>query len=51
VRSDSEDLLGAAIHALKEQTKLLLLDNCEHLLPGVALVVHHSDFDSLAVTG
>jgi predicted ATPase/DNA-binding winged helix-turn-helix (wHTH) protein len=37
VRSDSEDLLGAAIHALKEQTKLLLLDNCEHLLPGVAL--------------
>jgi predicted ATPase/DNA-binding winged helix-turn-helix (wHTH) protein len=35
-RSDSEDLLGAAIQTLKGQTKLLLLDNCEHLLPGLA---------------
>ena len=36
IRSDSEDLLGAAIHALEDQTKLLVLDNCEHLLPSVA---------------
>ena len=36
VRSDSEDLLGAAIHAIEEQTKLLVLDNCEHLLASVA---------------
>jgi predicted ATPase/DNA-binding winged helix-turn-helix (wHTH) protein len=38
VRSDSEDLLGAAIHALNEQPMLLVLDNCEHLLPSLAAV-------------
>ncbi len=37
VLSDSEDLLGAAIHALEDQTKLLVLDNCEHLLPSIAV--------------
>ncbi|MFE1599823.1 ATP-binding protein [Methylobacterium sp. ID0610] len=36
VRSDSGDLLGAVIHALRDEHRLLLLDNCEHLLPAVA---------------
>lgn len=36
VRSDSDDLLGAVIHALRGQHRLLILDNCEHLLPVIA---------------
>ncbi|MGU3326640.1 ATP-binding protein [Methylobacterium mesophilicum] len=36
VRSDSDDLLGAVIHALRDQHRLLILDNCEHLLPAIA---------------
>jgi len=36
VRSDSDDLLGAVIHALRDQRRLLILDNCEHLLPAIA---------------
>ena len=38
VLSDSEDLLGVAIRALKQQPMLLVLDNCEHLLPSIAAV-------------
>jgi predicted ATPase/DNA-binding winged helix-turn-helix (wHTH) protein len=36
IRSDSEDLLGVTIRSIKEQSRLLVLDNCEHLIPGVA---------------
>jgi predicted ATPase/DNA-binding winged helix-turn-helix (wHTH) protein len=36
IRSDSEDLLGATIRSIKDQSKLLVLDNCEHLIPAVA---------------
>jgi predicted ATPase/DNA-binding winged helix-turn-helix (wHTH) protein len=36
IRSDSEDLLGATIQSVKAQCRLLVLDNCEHLIPSVA---------------
>jgi predicted ATPase/DNA-binding winged helix-turn-helix (wHTH) protein len=38
IRSDSSDLLGAAIHALGDRPRLLILDNCEHLFPNIAAV-------------
>jgi predicted ATPase/DNA-binding winged helix-turn-helix (wHTH) protein len=34
-----EDPLAGVIHALEGQRKLLLIDNCEHLLPTVAAVI------------
>jgi predicted ATPase len=34
-----EDPLAGVIHALEGQRKLLLIDNCEHLLPAVAGVI------------
>ena len=34
-----EDPLARVIHALEGQQKLLLIDNCEHLLPAVAGVI------------
>jgi len=36
IRSDSEDLLGATMRSIKDQLMLLVLDNCEHLIPAVA---------------
>jgi predicted ATPase len=33
------DPLSSVVHALKSQHRLLLIDNCEHLLPAVAAVV------------
>jgi predicted ATPase/DNA-binding winged helix-turn-helix (wHTH) protein len=34
-----EDPLSTVVHALKLQRKLLLIDNCEHLLPAVSAAV------------
>ena len=36
LRTNGDDPLGDVIHALKGQRKLILIDNCEHLLPSVA---------------
>jgi predicted ATPase/DNA-binding winged helix-turn-helix (wHTH) protein len=36
VTTGGEDPLAGVIHALDKQRKLLLIDNCEHLMPGVA---------------
>ena len=36
LRTGGDDPLGEVIHALKNQRKLILIDNCEHLLPSVA---------------
>lgn len=33
------DPLSGVVHALKSQHRLLLIDNCEHLLPSIAAVV------------
>lgn len=35
----SSDPLASVFHALKAQKKVLLFDNCEHLLPAVAAIV------------
>jgi predicted ATPase/DNA-binding winged helix-turn-helix (wHTH) protein len=35
----NEDPLAGVIHALEGQRKLLLIDNCEHLLPAIAGVI------------
>jgi predicted ATPase/DNA-binding winged helix-turn-helix (wHTH) protein len=39
LRTSGEDQLSEVIHALEGQRKLLLIDNCEHLLPSVAGVI------------
>jgi predicted ATPase len=39
LRASGEDPLAEVIHALEGQRKLLLIDNCEHLLPSVAGVI------------
>lgn len=39
LRTSGEDPLTEIIHALEGQRKLLLIDNCEHLLPSVAGVI------------
>jgi predicted ATPase/DNA-binding winged helix-turn-helix (wHTH) protein len=39
LRASGEEPLAEVIHALEGQRKLLLIDNCEHLLPSVAGVI------------
>src|SRR5262249_3729158 len=39
LRASAEDPLAEVIHALEGQQKLLLIDNCEHLLPSIAGVI------------
>ena len=39
LRTSAEDPLAEVIHALEGQRKLLLIDNCEHLLPSIAGVI------------
>jgi predicted ATPase/DNA-binding winged helix-turn-helix (wHTH) protein len=39
LRTSGDDQLAEVIHALEGQRKLLLIDNCEHLLPSVAGVL------------
>lgn len=38
IKGDREDALAAALNHLRDRAELVLLDNCEHVLPGVAIV-------------
>jgi predicted ATPase len=43
------DLLSSVVHALKQQQKVLLFDNCEHLLPAVAAAVDARHLDAVRI--
>lgn len=47
----SADPLASIVHALRAQQKILLFDNCEHLLPAVAVVVDRlsGDLDGILI--